>query len=174
MIMASGAIASRLSAVSSNVSPFVTEEVEAEMLMESADNRFAAISNDVRVRVEDSKKKLITVLPRRVGTFLMTRVDTSLKDWAVSRMVLISSAESSLMPSRSLRLNATGLSLFGSDYDHLFFFVIVCEHHFDDFRICCLNIFAYVIGLYGQFAMATVDQDGKLYSAGPTEIYKLV
>ena len=106
MTMASGAIASRLRAVSINVSPLVTEDVEAEMLMESADSRLAAISNEVRVRVEDSKKKLMTVLPRRVGTFLIERVDTSLKDSAVSRMVLISSAESSLMPSRSLRLNA--------------------------------------------------------------------
>src|ERR1044071_3107504 len=106
MMIASGAIASRLRAVSIRVSPLVTDEVEAEMLMESADNRLAAISNDVRVRVEDSKKKLMTVLPRRVGTFLMARVETSLKEAAVSRTVLISSTDNSLMPKRSFRVNA--------------------------------------------------------------------
>src|ERR1051325_9171096 len=104
--MASGAIACRLRAVSARVSPLVTDEVEAEMLMESADKRLAAISNEVRVRVEDSKKKLMTVLPRRVGTFLMGRSLISLNEVAASRMVVISSTESSRIPSRSLRLNA--------------------------------------------------------------------
>ena len=46
--MQSGDIASRLRAVSSKVSPFVTLEVEALTLIESADNRLAAISNEVR------------------------------------------------------------------------------------------------------------------------------
>ena len=49
--IASGRIASRLRAVSASVSPFVVLEVDALMLMVSADRRFAAISNDVRVRV---------------------------------------------------------------------------------------------------------------------------
>ena len=110
MTIASGAIASRLRAVSTSVSPLVTEEVEAEIFTASAESRFAAISNDVRVRVEDSKKKLITVLPRRAGTFLIERADTSLKDSAVSRMNLISSTVSSLMPRRSFLLKAKLIS----------------------------------------------------------------
>jgi len=84
----------------------VTDEFDAEMLIVSADSRFAAISNDVRVRVEDSKKKLMTVLPRSVGTFLIERVEISLKESAASRIVLISSTESSLIPRRSFLLNA--------------------------------------------------------------------
>ncbi len=110
MTIASGAIASRLRAVSMSVSPFVTEEVEADMLIESADSRLAAISNEVRVRVEGSKKKLITVLPRSVGTFLFERVEISLNDSAVSRIVVISSTDSSRMPRRSLRLYANFFS----------------------------------------------------------------
>lgn len=85
-------------------SPLVTDEVEADMFTASAESRLAAISNDVRVRVEDSKKKLMTVFPRSVGTFFIARLETSLKESAVSRMVLISSTDSSLIPSRSFRL----------------------------------------------------------------------
>jgi len=41
------------------------------MLSESALSRFSAISNDVRVRVLGSKNRLMTVLPRSAGTFLI-------------------------------------------------------------------------------------------------------
>ena len=51
--------------------------VDAEIFTTSADSRFPAISNDVRVRVDASKKRLITVLPRKVGTFFMGLVETS-------------------------------------------------------------------------------------------------
>ena len=87
-------------------SPLLTEEVEAEMLTASAERRFAAISKEVRVRVEASKKRLMTVLPRRAGTFLIARAETSLNESAVSRIVVISSTESSLMPKRSFLVNA--------------------------------------------------------------------
>ena len=50
--------------MSSSVSPFVVDDDEPEMLIASADSRFAASSNDVRVRVEFSKNRLITVRPR--------------------------------------------------------------------------------------------------------------
>jgi hypothetical protein len=46
-----GRIASRLRAVSTSVSPLLVLEVDPEMLTVSAESRFAAISNDVRVRV---------------------------------------------------------------------------------------------------------------------------
>ena len=68
--MQSGDMASRLRAVSSSVSPLLTLEVETLMLTASADKRFAAISNEVLVRVEGSKKRLITVRPRKRGHFL--------------------------------------------------------------------------------------------------------
>ena len=77
--MQSGAMASRLSAVSSSVSPLLTLDDETLIFTASAERRFAASSNDVRVRVEDSKNRLMTVLPRRAGTFLTSRVEISLK-----------------------------------------------------------------------------------------------
>src|SRR5947209_12198282 len=107
--MQSGAIASRFRAVSSSVSPLVTLEVDALMLMASAERRFAAITNDVRVRVEGSKKRLITVRPRNAGTFLISRREMSRKDSAVSKICVISPAESSRMLSRCLRLKIIGL-----------------------------------------------------------------
>jgi hypothetical protein len=51
MTIASGRIASRFRAVSASVSPLVALLVEAEMLIVSAERRFAASSNEVRVRV---------------------------------------------------------------------------------------------------------------------------
>ena len=59
----SGAIASRFRAVSSSVSPLTVDDAEPEMLTASADSRLAAISNDVRVRVDGSRNRLMTVLP---------------------------------------------------------------------------------------------------------------
>src|SRR6266550_3082083 len=102
--MQSGAIASKFRAVSSNVSPLLTLEVETLMLMASAESRLAAISNEVRVRVDDSKKRLMTVRPRRAGTFLTSRFETSRNDSAVSSRCVISLASSSRIPSRCLRL----------------------------------------------------------------------
>jgi hypothetical protein len=66
----SGDIASRLSAVSTSVSPLVTLEVATAMLSVSALSRFSAISNDVRVRVLGSKNRLTTVRPRSAGHLL--------------------------------------------------------------------------------------------------------
>lgn len=68
------------------VSPFVVELVEAEILNVSALILLAAISKESLVLVEGSKKKLIMVLPRSVGTFLIERVEISLNDWAVFKI----------------------------------------------------------------------------------------
>ena len=73
MTIMSGDIASMLRTVSTRVSPLVTLEVAAAMLSVSALSRFSAISNDVRVLVLGSKKRLTTVRPRSVGTFLIAR-----------------------------------------------------------------------------------------------------
>ena len=96
----SGAIASRLRAVSSRVSPFTVEEDDPEMLTASADSRLAAISNDVRVRVDGSRNRLMTVLPRSVGTFLMGRSAISRNRSPRSRIVVSSSGVSVSIPSR--------------------------------------------------------------------------
>ena len=56
--------------VSKRLSPLVVEEVLMFRLMTSADKRLAAISKVVRVRVEFSKNRLNTDLPRNSGTLL--------------------------------------------------------------------------------------------------------
>ena len=66
----SGCIAFRVIAVSIKVSPLRIEETATAMLMTSAPSRLPATSNEVRVRVEFSKKQLISVRPRKVAVFL--------------------------------------------------------------------------------------------------------
>ena len=67
-------------------------------------------SNDMRVRVLGSIKKFTNVLPRSAGTFLISRVPTCLKASAVSRIRLISSADNSRSPSKSLRFQRVFIS----------------------------------------------------------------
>ena len=50
-------------AVSSSVSPLFTLLLETDMLITSAPSRLPASSKEVRVRVESSKKRLISVRP---------------------------------------------------------------------------------------------------------------
>ncbi len=59
----------------------------------SAESTFAAISKELRVRVEASKKRFTTDLPRRLGTFLIGRCRTSFMETARSRTWRISSRE---------------------------------------------------------------------------------
>src|SRR5215467_8841232 len=146
-----------------SVSPFVTDEVEADMLIASADSRFAAISNDVRVRVEGSKKRLMTVFPRRAGTFFIERFETSLNDSAASRIAVISSTVSSRMLRRSFLLSAK--SLFVLDDDDLLLLVVVLKHHFDDFGVSRLQPLANIISLDRQFTVSTIDQNSQFDTA---------
>src|SRR5258708_5573631 len=82
----SACIAERLATVSSSDSPFDADDTAMLRLMTSADRRLAAISKVVRVRVEASKNRLNTLLPRRIGTFLTSRSVTPANDSAVSRI----------------------------------------------------------------------------------------
>src|SRR3954468_6035952 len=93
-------IATRLSMVSSSVSPLVVDDTAMFRLMTSAERRLAAISNVVRVRVEGSKKRLNTLLPRRSGTFFTSRSVTPANDSAVSRIWRRMSRGSPSMESR--------------------------------------------------------------------------
>src|SRR6201996_6922219 len=93
----------RLSAVSFSVSPFCKLDVVAEIFTTSALRRNAASSNEVRVRVLGSTKKLTIVFPRKAGTFLISREPTVLKAAAVSRIISISLSSNSRIPSRSFR-----------------------------------------------------------------------
>src|ERR1043166_5911259 len=85
-----------------SVSPLTRLEAVVLMLMTSADNRLAANSKLVRVRVEGSMNRLTSVLPRSDGTFLMVRSPTCLNAVAVSSRNVISSGVSSWIPSKSL------------------------------------------------------------------------
>src|SRR5882672_7550393 len=93
-------IAERLSTVSSRVSPLVEDDTAMFRLITSADRRFAAISKVVRVRVEGSKNRLKTDLPRRSGTFFTSRSVTPMNDAAVSRMCTSASRGSPSIVSR--------------------------------------------------------------------------
>jgi hypothetical protein len=79
-------MASRFLAVSSSVSPLLTELVFFVNSMISALNRFAARAKLFRVRVLSSKKRLTTTLPRKGGAFLTDRVLTCSNPFAVSRI----------------------------------------------------------------------------------------
>src|SRR5687767_6891029 len=82
----SACIAERLATVSSSDSPLLCEDTAMFRLMTSAERRLAAISKVVRVRVEGSKKRLKTLLPRKSGTFFTSRSVTPTNDSAVSRI----------------------------------------------------------------------------------------
>ena len=69
MITESIPMASTVSTVSRSDSPLFTEEEPAAKESTSADIRLAAVSKDIRVRVESSKNRVATVRPRSVGTF---------------------------------------------------------------------------------------------------------
>ena len=58
-------------------SPFETEDPLAAKLITSAESLFAASSKDILVLVESSKKRFTTVLPLKVGNFLISRSFTS-------------------------------------------------------------------------------------------------
>src|SRR5450830_9254 len=82
-------MADRLSMVSSKDSPLLALEAEMFRLMTSADKRLEAISNVVRVRVEFSKNRLKTLLPRISGTFFTSRSPMLTNDEAVSRILVM-------------------------------------------------------------------------------------
>src|SRR5688500_14616955 len=96
----SACIAERLATVSRSDSPLVAEDTVMFRLITSADRRLAAISKVVRVRVEASKNRLNTLLPRSSGTFFTSRSVTPAKDSAVSRICTSTSRGSPSMDSR--------------------------------------------------------------------------
>ncbi len=101
---ASTDIASMVRTVSRSDSPLDAEEPLAEILIVSALIHFPAVSNDVRVRVESSKKRLMTVRPRRVGSFLTSRCWMSCIEAAVVRISSASALVRSAAESRWRRV----------------------------------------------------------------------
>ncbi len=102
MTKASTPIESRVSMVSRSDSPLETDEPFAETLMVSADSHLPAISNEVRVRVESSKKMFTTVRPRRAGSFFTGRDCTCCISSATSRIDVADARSRSAALSRCL------------------------------------------------------------------------
>ena len=97
---ASALMAISVWAVSLRDSPLETEEPLAEKLITSALSRLAAVSNEIRVRVESSKNRFTTVRPRSAGSFLTSREDTAAIWSAVSRIRTASAYDRSVVLSR--------------------------------------------------------------------------
>src|SRR5689334_1997628 len=131
--MISACIASILRAASSSVSPFTTLLDEGEKLITSALNRLAASSNDVLVLVLGSKNRLTTVRPRSAGTFLISRPVTSLKESAVWRISVISSADNGAKLRRSFRFRLIARSPSRFDNDDPVVLSSLLEQHLDVF-----------------------------------------
>src|SRR5688572_3077204 len=130
----SACIAERLATVSSSDSPFDCEDTAMLRLMTSAERRFAAISKVVRVRVEGSKNRLNTLLPRKSGTFFTSRSVTPAKDSAVSRICTSTSRGSPSMESRCcnspLALSCGSRSTVGLQREYeLCSFLFKCQPH---------------------------------------------
>src|SRR2546422_2530110 len=132
--------------------------------MTSADSRLAASSNEIRVRVEFSRKKFTTVRPRSAGTFLMTRVPTSRNDSAVSRTRTTSSADTSLIDSRCLFIvplpsPACGASSRSILHVHGVFAVHLLQRGADRLVLPGRYVLAYEVGPDRQFAVPSIHQD---------------
>src|SRR6266851_1309334 len=96
----SACMADKFATVSSSDSPFDCEDTAMLRLMTSAERRLAAISKVVRVRVDGSKNRLNTLLPRNSGTFFTSRSVTPTNDSAVSRICTRTSRGRPSMDSR--------------------------------------------------------------------------
>ena len=83
-------------------SPFSIALPLLERFTTSALSALAASSKLERVRVEASQKRLSTRRPRSAGTFLISRSETSVKDFARSRIRSIVARSRSSIDSRCL------------------------------------------------------------------------
>src|SRR5262245_54406305 len=155
--MISACIASILRAVSSSVSPFTTLLEDGEKLMTSALRRFAASSNDVLVLVLGSKNRFTTVRPRSAGTFLISRPVTSLKESAVSRISLISSADKEAKLRGSLRLRLIAASPLRLENDNPVVFTRLFQQNLNILFPRGRNVFPDKRRLDWQLPMSTID-----------------
>src|SRR5215831_15183530 len=172
-------IATRLSIVSSSVSPLLVDETPMLRLITSAESRLAAISNVVRVRVLFSKNRLNTVLPRSRGTFLTSRSAIDTKGTAVSRMRPITSGGRPSSVSRCWSSPAPlscGLRTIGRSrgLDRKLELAVAATLQHD--RQIARNGQARpdVAGLDRQLAASAIDQHGELDRLGPAVVEQLV
>src|SRR2546428_1430358 len=110
----------------------------------------------------------MTVLPRSGGTFLMSRSEISLKDAAVSRMLVISPADTPSSPSRCRCVNAM---LTSSPFDHnLVHAVRLGEPDLHLLAARRGNVLADVVGADRELAVTAVDENRELDRLRPPEV----
>ena len=160
MITASMPMASMVSTVSRSDSPFFSDEEPAAKESTSADIRLAAVSKDMRVRVESSKNRVATVRPRRAGTLGLARRPTSTKESATRSTsadplgVEVVHAEQ-VGGERAHRLTSSPeRHAVVGDVDHLV--------------PAGGQVLAHVVGPDGQLAVAPVDHHRQLDHLGPS------
>src|ERR1017187_341706 len=168
----SACIAERLSTVSSRVSPLVWEDTAMLRLITSADRRLAAISKVVRVRVEASKNKLNTDLPRNRGTFLTSRAVTPTKEVAVSRIWVSISRGRPSMVSRCCSSPLSFSCGLRIQFQPEFAVLVPVQHQHAPWRH--LQPGANILRGDRQFAPAAVDQHGEADRSRPAVIEQFV
>ena len=137
-------------------SPLDSEEPFAEKLMTSAESRLAAASNEIRVRVESSKKRLTTVRPRRAGSFLIGRSASDRISSAVRQHQL------GVLAASGRPRTAGASSCAGSLDDHGVLVVDAGEVDPDPLDQRGREVLADEVGADRQLAVAAVDEDGEL------------
>src|SRR3990170_1174977 len=168
-----GFIASMFFAVSRSVSPLETLEVAELKLITSADNRFPAISNEVRVRVLASKKRFTAVLPGSAGSFLMSRVSTSSIERAVSMTNSISSTRKSARPSTCRRFQSMASPppcRCGFVEQDLPVLPVPLDHYVDGLVPGGGDVPADIIRADGKLPVPTIDQNRQLDILGAAEV----
>ena len=154
---ASTPIAEIVSIVSRRLSPLLTLLDDTAKFMVSALSRFAAVSKLVRVRVESSKNKLTTFLPRSAGTFGMVRCEISAM-WSVSSNRAWRSVAGEVGDRQEVLHAITtpsGLTRTSSSPARR-------------------QVLADVVGPDRQLAMAAVDDDGELHGVRPAVVVERV
>src|SRR5215217_1200240 len=168
-------MASRFLAVSTRVSPLLTDEPAAATFTVSAESRFSANSKEIRVRVEASKNRFTMVFPRSAGTFLIARSLTSLNGSAVSRMSWICSALSGSSPTRSLpRLGVALMLSFSSHQLNHVPSIQLAHQHIHAIPRRGAHRGPYDICLDRELAAAAVDQHTEQNPFGPAEVRTLI
>src|SRR5436190_9486769 len=168
-------IATRLSTVSSSVSPLLVDDTPMLRLITSADSRFAAISNVVRVRVEFSKNRLNTERPRSSGTFFTSRSAIDANGTAVSstrRMISGGSPSSVRRCVKSPAALSCGLRTACLGAERELAFVVARQHDREIARDGKTD--AGVRRLDGELASAAIHQHRELDARRPAVIEELV
>ena len=138
--------------------------------MTSAESRLAAASNEMRVRVESSKKRLTTVRPRRAGSFLIGRSASERISSAVARTSSASSRVRSPALSRCCFIGRSGSAL--DDHGVLVVDAGEVDPHPLDQR--GREVLADEVGADRQLAVAAVDQDREPDRPRPADVVQRV